>query len=106
MICICEFVRLATYDKNKKQVDIRFSWCVKYVPAKFCVDPYIEVKGQTEVKVMWHVWTHLVVILTKISHDLSMYVAVVANILQFNNVDHTWNDGYGAHGTIIRFSLT
>ena len=53
---------------------------------KFCIrqiflDPYIEVKGQTGVKVMWHVWTHPVVILTKISHDQSMY-AEVANLLQ------------------------
>ena len=28
--------------------------------------------GQMEVKVMWHVWAHPVVILTKISHDQSM----------------------------------
>ena len=32
-----------------KQVELG---CVKYVPAAFRVDPYIEVKGQTEVKVM------------------------------------------------------
>ncbi len=42
----------------------------------------IEVKGQMEVKVMWHVWAYPVVILTKISHDRSMYVAAVAYLLQ------------------------
>ncbi len=31
---------------------------------------------------MWHVWADLVVILTKISRDRSMYVAAVANVLQ------------------------
>ena len=54
----------------------------KYVPAEFHVDPYIEVKGQMEVKGMWHVWAQPVVILTKISNNQSMYVAVLANILQ------------------------
>ncbi len=49
-----------------------------YVPVKFHVDPYIVNKGQTEVKDMWHLWAYPVVILTKISHDRSMYVAVVA----------------------------
>ena len=45
-----------------KQVELRFSRCVKYVPVEFRVDPYIEVKGQTEVKVKLHVWAHKVVI--------------------------------------------
>ena len=55
---------------------------VPNIYCEFRVDPYIEVKGQMEVKVTWRVWTHPVVILTKISHDKSMYVAVVANLLQ------------------------
>ena len=37
-----------------KQVELGFLRCVKYVPAKFRVDPYIKVKGQTGVKVKWH----------------------------------------------------
>ena len=41
------------YDTQPKleQVEVGFSRCVKYVPAEFCVNPYIEIKGQTEVKV-------------------------------------------------------
>ncbi len=44
-------------------------------------DPYIEVKGQMMIKLMWHVWSYPVVILTKTSKDRSMYVAMVANLL-------------------------
>ncbi len=47
-------------------------------------------QGQTEVKVTWHVWAHPVVILTKISHDWSMYVAAVAIFYcRVNNVNRT-----------------
>ena len=35
-----------------KQVELRFLRYIKYLPAEFRFDPYIEVKGQTEVKVM------------------------------------------------------
>ncbi len=65
-----------------KQVQLGFSRRVKHEPAEFRVDPSIEVKDQTEVKVMWHAWAHSVVILTKISHDRSRYVPAVANLLQ------------------------
>ena len=41
-----------------------------------------EVKGQMEVKVTWHVFANPVVILTKITHKRSMYIAAVANLLQ------------------------
>ncbi len=37
--------------QKKKQVELGFLRCVKYVPAEFRVDPYIEIKGQMEVKV-------------------------------------------------------
>ncbi len=69
------------HKTDRKQVEFGFLQSIKYVPAEFRVDPYIEVKGQTEVKVMWHVWAYPVVILTKISHDWSMYAAAVANLL-------------------------
>ncbi len=41
---------------KKKQVELGFSRSIKYVPTEFRFDLYIKVKGQTKVKVMWHVW--------------------------------------------------
>ncbi len=56
---------------NKQNSD--FLRCVKYVLSKFHIDPYINVKGQTEVEVRWHVWAYPAVILTKVSPNRSMY---------------------------------
>ncbi len=69
-----------------KQVELEFSRCVKYVSAEFRVDLYIEVKGQTKVKVTWHVWAHLAVILTKINHDRSMSGCSSGGQCRVNNV--------------------
>ena len=52
LLCNQLMLAIQEHKTDRKQVQFGFLQCIKYVPAEFRVDPYIKVKGQTEVKVM------------------------------------------------------
>ena len=56
----------------------------------FRIEPYIKVKGQAEVKVMWHVWAHPMVILTKISHDRYQSTAGLTMLTTYIHTHPFW----------------
>ena len=72
------------YKTSKSQIFMMRKICARRIQRWPVI---ITIKGQMEVKVMWHVWAQPVVILTKISYDRSMYEAAVANLLRVNNVN-------------------
>ena len=101
------FFLIPQYDTQTKlqQVQCR-TWRFtmrKICPPNFALTPtmYIEVKGQTEVKVTWHVWARPVVILIKISHDQSMYVAAVDNTAGITMLTTHTPTHYGVHFIVL-----